>query len=110
MEMVELEELKQILHDEKMKQIASETAIKQEKIERQKRKDKDLFKCRDHWTGLPNSLTDIARSINPPRSKILDKCDRSMNRLEAHYYGIVHGMCLRVGAMALFCLIYVWPF
>ena len=105
--MVEIEEMKQILHDEKMKQMASETAIKQKKIEQQKLKDKNLFKYRDHWTGLPNSLTDVSRSINPPRSKILDEIDSGYGKLEAHYYGIMHGMFIRLGAMALFCLIYV---
>ncbi len=99
--MVSIEEMEQIIHNEEMAKRRAKLKPIQEKIRQKEAEDKELFK----WKGY--TLTDVAREINPPRSKILDAVESNDRLMEAHALGMMHGIAMKLGAMALFCLIYV---
>jgi len=102
-----VEEMRQILHDEKWKPIIAETERKNKEIEKQEAKDKEIFRLREHWTGQKATVTDVARDINPVRLKILDITEASERRLEAHYHGIIDGLKIRLAVVAMLVLLYV---
>jgi hypothetical protein len=108
MEMVEIEDMIQILHDEEMAIKRAKSLRQQKEIDKQEAKDKDLFKHSKHWTGQKATLTDVANDINPPRHKILTQWDIGIGRLENHYTGIMHGLYLRLSVVALLWLVYVY--
>jgi hypothetical protein len=99
--MVEIEELKQILHNEEMAERKAKLEPIQRAIRKQAKEDKDLFK----WKGY--TLTDIAREINPPQSKIVTMIESNDRSLENHYNGLRDGALLQLGVIALLILIYV---
>ena len=100
--MVEIEELKQILHDEEMAKRKAVTRAIQKKIRQREAEDKELFKWKDY------TLTDVGREVNPPRSKILDLADSSDSMIGAHALGYMHGMGLRISVIALLWFVYVF--
>jgi hypothetical protein len=106
--MVEIEELEQILHDEEMAVKRAKSLRQQREITKQEAEDKLLFNPIKHWTGLPATVTDVARSINPPHSKILEMSDASDRMVNAHALGFLHGMYLRLCIVALLGLVYVY--
>ena len=54
------------------------------------------------------AVTDVLKEVFPYKSKIEQDCDSSMKRLEGHYYGIVHGMFIRVALLSIFGLVYLY--
>ena len=101
-----IEELRQILHDEKMAIIVAETERKNKEIEKREAEDRELFGLRYHWTGQKATVTDVARDINPTRSKVLDLTESYDRTVNAHALGYLHAMYLRIGFVALLVLIY----
>ena len=106
--MVEIEELKQILHDEKMAEIRAKTKVMQKEIKKQEAEDRELFKLREHWTGQKATLADVSNDINPKGQKIFTLWDEGINRLQAHQMGIMHGFYLRLSVVALLAFVYVY--
>ena len=102
MEMVNINEMEQIIHDEEMKVRKAKLKPIQEKIRQQDAEDKELFKWKDY------TLTDVGRKVNPPRSKILDLAESSDRMTSVHALGYMHGMYLRISAVALLWFVYVF--
>ena len=98
--MVDIEELQRILHNEEMAERKAKLEPIQKAIRKQTEEDKDLFRWKDY------SLTDVAREINPPRSKILTMIESNHRSLENHYNGLRDGLLLQLGVIALLILIY----
>jgi len=106
--MVDIEEMTQILHDEEMAIKRAKSLRQQRELMKQEAEDELLFNPIKHWTGLPATATDVARSINPPRSKILEMSAASDRMVKAHALGFLHGMYLRLCIVALLWLVYVY--
>ena len=94
--------LENILHDEKMKEIKKRTEKIQKKLRNRKAEDEKIFKHK----GM--NMTEVARKYMPVRSKVLDFTDKTDNTVYAHAQGYMHGMYLRVSAIALLWLVYVF--
>ena len=105
--MVNIEEMKQIIHEEEMAKIRAQTEVYQKEIEKKKAKDEKLFRLKNHWTGQKATLIDVSNSITPPRSKVLEECDKGDRLLEAHYNGLMDAFKIRIGVIALLWLVYV---
>jgi len=111
--MVDREELKDIIHEEKLKVLRKEVEAKRKinKAERLEREDM-LREPTEHLTitgkYVKVTQTDIARVINPPRSKILDMIDTNDKLVDAHALGYLHGLYVRVASIALLWGVYVW--
>ena len=121
-----LRELRQILHDEEIAVMDKRITKKVEKLRQEKLKEAEETeiihsaisgpKCsysRDYIDRLrkanvPITLIDISRSLNPPRSIILDEYDASMKRCEMHYRGLRDGLLLRMGVIASLWSVYVF--
>ena len=56
----------------------------------------------------PIAITDVKRSMNPPRHKILDMADAQDRLVNVHAIGYLHGLYYRLGCIALFWLVYVF--
>ena len=105
--MVSIEELRQVLHDEKMALKMAETEKKCKEIKKREAEDKELFRLREHWTGLKATTVDVARDITPPRSKILEVTEAQDRLVNAHAIGYLHGLYIRLGVVALLGIVYV---
>ena len=100
--MVEIDEMKQIIHNEEMAERRAKLKPIQKAIRKQQAEDRKLFK----WKGYTS--TDVARNINPARSKILDAIDRQDRLVDTHALGYMHGMYLRISVVALLWFVYVF--
>jgi len=113
--MVNKEELKQILHEEEMKEYSQIVA---EKYCRNKELDIDreaLLAGPTEYINLLRkaprvtvSLTDIAAEANPYQSKVDIEYQKSLNMLGAHYDGLMHGMYIRIALLSLLGFVYIY--
>ena len=117
--------IRQILHNEEIAIMDKRITKKVEKLRKEKLKEAEETEIihstlsgpkgsysRDYIDRLRRAnvnitTTDIKRSLNPPRSIILDEYDTGMKRCEMHYRGLRDGLLLRVGVIALLGLVYV---
>ena len=113
--MVNNEELRQKIHDEKLKRIYARTRANQKKIEEKKKADAKIRVVSNEYVdylrkhNLPITLTDITKGINPPHQKLSRDADFGLEMLEAQYNGIMDGFKIRIGFIIACVLIYAYP-
>ena len=112
--MVEREELRRILHEEEMKGYREEVAVKYKRNQRRNAERENLLAGPTEYIDLLRkaprvnpTVTDVANEVHPYQSKIEQEYQSSLNRLSAHYDGLVHGMIIRIALVGLFCLVYI---
>ena len=112
--MVDKEELKRILHEEEMKEYRQIVAEKYKRNQRENMEREELLSGPSAYIDLLRkaprvnvTVTDVVKEVFPYESKIEQEYQSSLNRLEGHYYGLVHGMFIRVALISLFWLVYV---
>tara|TARA_R100000458_G_scaffold17123_1_gene14835 strand:- start:185 stop:529 length:345 start_codon:yes stop_codon:yes gene_type:complete len=113
--MVDREELRAILHKEEMNEYKQIVAEKYEKNQREKMEREKLLAGPTEYIDLLRkaprvnvTVTDVANEAFPYQSKIEQEYQSGLNKLEGHYYGIVHGMFIRIFLLSLFGLVYLY--
>ncbi len=113
--MVNIEELRQKIHDEKMALIYARTKIQHKKNQKQKEMDAQLPIVHNEYIdylrkhNLPITQADITKSIHPPHQKLSRDADHALDMLGAQYDGMIDGLKIHI-AFILFCiLILIWP-
>lgn len=112
--MVDREKLRAILHKEEMNEYKQIVAEKYKKNQREKMEREILLAGPTEYIDLLRkaprvnaTVTDVVKEAFPYESKIEQEYQSSLNRLEGHYYGLVHGMFIRVALISLIWLVYV---
>jgi hypothetical protein len=112
--MVNIEELKQKIHEEEMKVISVKVA-EQTKKNREKRiaREKMLSGPTEYIDLLrkakvPINVTDIKQAVNPTKSKILEGMKWQERLVNTHAKGHVHGLYLRVAVYSLLFSVLMW--
>tara|TARA_R100000988_G_C3866067_1_gene101541 strand:- start:46 stop:390 length:345 start_codon:yes stop_codon:yes gene_type:complete len=113
--MVSIEELKRVLHQEEMREYREIVAEKYKRNKSFNIEREELLagptEYIDTLRKAPRvnvAVTDVVKEVFPYKSKIEQDCDSSMKRLEGHYYGMIHGMFIRVALFGLFGFVYVY--
>ena len=113
--MVNIEELRQKIHDEEMALIYARTKIQHEKNQKQKEKDAQLPIVHNEYIdylrkhNLPITQADITKSIHPPHQKFSRDADHALDMLYAQYDGIMFGLKKWLALMMLLVTLYVIP-
>ena len=114
-DMVNIEELRTILHKEEMNEYKQIVAEKYERNQRENMEREELLAGPTEYIDLLRkaprvnvTVTDVVKEVFPYESKIEQEYQSSLKRLEGHYYGIIHGMFIRVFLLSLFGLVYLY--
>ena len=94
--MVKIDELENIIHQEKMKQLSLDVARKQKR---------NSIKRKEREEMLSFNLRDIDQL---PRSKLLEAEEWQTKLVENHALGHLHGLYFRMCAFGLLFAIYMW--
>ena len=116
--MVNVEELRQKIHDEKLSRIYARTEANLKKIKAKKEADIDFNDA--HLVGgeyiaylrkhnLPITQADITKQVSPPHKKLSRDADFGIEMLEAQYNGIMDGFKIRIGFIIACVLLYAVP-
>ena len=113
--MVNIEELRTILHKEEMNEYKQIVAEKYERNQRENMEREELLAGPTDYIDLLRkaprvnvTVTDVVKEVFPYESKIEQEYQSSLKRLEGHYYGIIHGMFIRVALFGQFGFVYVY--
>ena len=111
---VNLEELRQIEHNERMK-VAWDRTKKKQKVATKKAKEyaellsgptEHIDNLRKSKVPIPQTLIASEMDATTP-SKTLDFIEKNERLMQARASGYVHGLYLRIGVLALLWLVYV---
>jgi len=113
--MVNVEELRQKIHDEKLSRIYARTEANLKKIKAKKEAEKQLKVVSNPYINylrehnLPITLADVTKSISPPHEKLSRDADFGIEMLEAKYNGIMDAFKIRIGIIAFLVFLYAVP-
>ena len=113
-EMVSVEKMEDILHEEEMRNITKEV-LKKTKRNREKRIAREVMLAGPtlyidtlRKSKVPITQTDIKEAVNPTRSKILESIDWQEKLTGWHALGHMHGLYLRIGVYSFLFAVYMW--
>ena len=112
--MVDIWELKDVIHREKQEVIANRVREKSIRTAEKRREREALLSGPTDYIDLlrkakvPITQTDIKEAVNPTRSKILESIDWQEKLTGWHALGHMHGLYLRIGVYSFLFAVYMW--
>ena len=112
--MVNIEELKNKIHEEEMKVISRNVEIQTLKNRKKRIAREKMLSGPTEYIDLlrkakvPITATDIKQAVNPAKSKILEGLEWQERLVNIHALGHLHGLYLRVGVYSFLFFVLMW--